>query len=163
LILNDAYRVDYGPQWNRGIVSVEPPRVGRPFGARIPQLDADGNERAGIRLPEIEAPLGTSTGWNFRHPEAGAPDELIGGLGSYFPFPRTRAERESSGDPRPSIEERYRDREHYLGKVTAAALRLVGERYLLAQDLPEIIARAVAHYDWARGSIAPPTENVALR
>ncbi len=69
-------------------------------------------------------------------------------LGAYFPFPRTRAEREASRDPRLSIEERYRDRDDYLGKVSGVALRLVEERYLLAEDLPEVIGRAAEHYDW---------------
>ena len=148
LILHQAYRVDYGPDWEKGIVAFEPPKVGRSFGVRVPELDADGNEIARIRLPEIEVPLATQTGWNFRHPEAGAPDELLGVLGAYFPFPRTRAEREASRDPRLSIEERYRDRDDYLGKVSGVALRLVEERYLLAEDLPEVIGRAAEHYDW---------------
>lgn len=154
-ILHLAHRVDYGPEWARGIVSFEPPKVGRPFGVRVPELDADGNELGGIRLPEIEVPLATQTGWNFRHPEAGAPDEFIGVLGAYFPFARTRAERQASGDSRPSIEERYRDRDHYLGRIATVALRLVEERYLLAEDLPEIIGRAGEHYDWSlRGAPA---------
>jgi hypothetical protein len=154
LILNDAHRVDYGPDWQRGIVSLEPPRVGRAFGARVPQVGADGNEIAGIRMPEIEFPLATHTGWNFRHPDTGAPDELVGVLGSYFPLPRTRAAREALGDPRESIEERYRDRDHYLGKIAGAALRLVEKRYLLVEDLPEVIGRAARHYDWLMGASA---------
>ena len=160
LILNDAYRVDYGPQWKTdGIVSFEPPRVGRAFGARVAAVDADGNELGGLRLPEIEVPLGTATGWNFRHPESGAPDELVGVLGSYFPFALTRAARLAVGDSRPSIEERYRDRDHYLGKIAASAIRLAKERYLLAEDVPRVIERAGVHYDWLVKISAAPTSS----
>jgi hypothetical protein len=69
-------------------------------------------------------------------------------VGSYFPFAWTRAEREASGDPRPSIEERYRSREEYLGRVAAAALALVRRRLLLPEDVPAVVERAGAHWDW---------------
>ena len=157
-VLNDAYRVDYGPEWeSKGIVAYQPPRVGKAFGVRVPAVDADGNERAGVRLPEIEVPLGSQTGWNFRHPDTGAPDELAPVIGAYVPFPPTRAAREASGDPRLSVEERYRDRNDYLGRITVVALKLVRERYLLAEDLPTVIERAEAHHEWAtlRRATAP--------
>jgi hypothetical protein len=83
----------------------------------VPQVDADGNERAGIRLPDVAVPLATLTGWNFRKAEIGAPDQLFPLLGSFIPFAPTRAVRESAGDPRRSIEERYRGREQYLQQV----------------------------------------------
>ena len=144
-----ALRLDFGPDWSRGIVTREPPGIGAPFIQLAPAVDADGNDRAGIRMPEVAVPLATHTGWNYRHASIGAPDRLSGEIGSYFAFPRTRAEGEASGDPRLSIEERYRDRYDYLGRITQAALELVDRGYLLAADLPEIIDRAGRHYDWA--------------
>ena len=144
-----ALRLDYGPDWASGIVSREPPGIGEPFVQRVPAVDEAGNDRAGIRMPEIEVPLATQTGWNYRHASIGAPGRLSSEIGSYFPLARTRAERERIGDDRRSIDERYRDRHDYLGRITAAALALVAERYLLASDLPEVIERAAAHYDWA--------------
>lgn len=108
-----------------------------------------GNDRAGIRLPEIAVPLATHTGWNYRHPKIGAPDRLSGEYGSYFPLAKTRAARMASGDSRPSLEERYAGKDDYLGKLTRAALELVDNRFLLAEDLPEILERATRHYDWA--------------
>jgi len=66
-------------------------------------------------------------------------------------FARTKAEREDSGDPRLSIEERYRNKHDYVGRITQAALDLVNKRYLLAVDLPEIINQAGVHYDWVIG------------
>ena len=144
-----ALRLDFGPDWDRGIVTREPPGIGAPFIQLVPAVDADGNDRAGIRMPELAVPLATHTGWNYRHPSIGAPDRLSGEIGSYFAFPRTRAEGEESGDPRRSIEERYRDRNDYLGRVTQAALKLVSRGYLLTADLPNILIRASRHYDWA--------------
>jgi hypothetical protein len=148
LVLNEPVRMDYGPEWPRGVITVEPPRLGRVFPALVPAVDADGNDRAGLRLPEIEVPLASQTGWNWRHPRTGAPEALAGVVGSYLPFARTKAARQASSDPRPSIEERYRDRDQYLGRVAGAALRLVRERYLLAEDVPFLLERAAAHWDW---------------
>jgi hypothetical protein len=147
-VRNEPVRTDYGPEWSRGIISIEPPRLGRVFPALVPAVDADGNDRAGIRLPELEVPLATQTGWNWRAPRFGAPDCLAPYIGSYVPFARTRAEREAAGDPRPSVEERYRSREEYVGRVSAAALALVQDRLLLPEDVPAVLRRAAAHWDW---------------
>ena len=149
-----AYRLDFGPQWSEGIVTYEPPRVGKPYPVRVPAVDEAGNDRAGIRLPEITAPLATHTGWNYRDASIGAPDHLAGEIGSYLPLPRTLAERQASGDSRKSIAERYRDEYDYIGRITAAALQLVSDRYLLAEDVPDLIGRASAHYRWATGADA---------
>ena len=149
LKLNDARRLDFGDRFGAGIVDREPPRIGKPFGVLVPAVDADGNERAGIKLPEISVPLATYTGWAYRHPSIGAATELAGVVGSYFSFAHTLAERESRLDPRPSIAERYRNRDEYVGKIAASALGLMKGGYLLAEDVPEVLAQASAHYDWA--------------
>ncbi len=147
--VKEAYRVDYGPQFKQGVITVEPPRIGKPFPILVPQVDRDGNERAGIVLPEVAAPLATYTGWNLRDPKAGAPHEMARLSGSYIPFARTRAERERTGDPRLSIEERYQNRAHYLGLAAEAALKLIKDGYLLAEDLPALLKRAGEHWDYA--------------
>ena len=146
-----AFHLNFGPDWNRGIVSVEPPEVGPAFTVLVPAVDNDGNARAGIRLPDIAVPLATHAGWNYRDPSTGAPDRLAGEIGSYIPFARTRAERARTGDPRLSIEERYRNRDEYVGKVAAAALDLVARGYLLAEDVADLLKHAIDHYDWAMG------------
>ncbi len=115
----------------------------------VPQVDADGNERSGIRLPDVAVPLATYTGWNFRSLSVGAPAELLPLAGSYIPFAPTRVAREQTRDPRPSIEERYPSRAAYLGLVTEAALRLVQEGYVLAEDVPGLVNRAMQHWDYA--------------
>ena len=113
----------------------------------VPQVDADGNETAGIRHPEVEVPLATYTGWNFTHPDSGDPDTLVSLAGSYIPFPTTRAQRERTDDPRPSIEERYSSRKNFLSKVEAAGRDLIDQRYLLEDDLAPILERAGEHWD----------------
>jgi hypothetical protein len=114
----------------------------------LSQVDADGNEIGGLRLPEQQVPLATTTGWQFRSERLGSPDTLIVNAGAYIPFPLTRAAREKTGDPRLSIEERYAGRADYLAKVTAVANRLADERYVLRSDVPAIIDAAGKHWDW---------------
>lgn len=114
----------------------------------VPQVDADGNELAGLRVPEVSVPLATTTGWNFRAERVGNPTTIYALLGSYVPFARTRAEREARRDPRPSIEERYKDRDDYLQKIRKAANTLVRERFILEQDLGDVVQRAALHWDF---------------
>lgn len=131
---DEGYRLDFGPHWREGILSIEPPKVGPPFPVLVPQADADGNDRDGVRLPEIAVPLATYTGWNLRAPAIGAPDQRVSFEGSYLPFPKTAAERQKTSDPRKSIAERYRDREDYLSRYGHAIDGLVKERWILPED-----------------------------
>ena len=144
-----AFHLNFGADWAKGIVSVEPPEIGKAFVVSVPAVDADGNVRAGIRLPDIAVPLATQAGWNYRDASIGAADRLAGEIGSYIPFARTRADRDRAGDPRLSIEERYRNRDEYVGKFAASALELVDRGYLLADDVADLLKHAVEHYDWA--------------
>ena len=144
-----AYRVDYGPEFaTRGIVTVEPPEVASAFPILVPQVDADGNETGGLKMPEVAVPLATYTGWNLFQSEFGPEDVLSSMQGSYIPFPRTTVDGQQSSDPRRAIEERYRSREQYVGLVSDAALRLIDEGYLLAGDLAPILGRASEHWDY---------------
>jgi hypothetical protein len=113
----------------------------------VPAVDEDGNERAGIRMPDVSIPLGTYTGWNFRNPSTGSPTELVSLLGSSMYFPATRAAREAARDPRRSVEERYPSREPYLEQVEKAADALVARGYLLIDDVPRIVQRASDTWD----------------
>lgn len=121
--------------------------AGAPLPLLVPQVDQDGNERAGIRLPDVSVPLATFTGWNFRKTSIGAPTQLFPLLGSYVPFAGTKAERDQAGDSRPSIAERYASRERYLAQVKDAAAALVSDRYLLADDVQSIVDRGGQHWD----------------
>lgn len=143
-----TYRLDFGPNWSRGIDEKEPPGIGEPFPVLVPAVDADGNDRAGIRLPEVAVPLGTHWGWNYRDVSVGAPQHLAGEIGSFIPFARTQAERTRARDPRLSIAERYADKAAYLGRVTDAANALVTLRYLLARDVAGVVDHAGTLWDW---------------
>jgi alpha/beta hydrolase family protein len=123
--------------------------AGAPLPLLVPDVDEDGNERAGIRLPDVAVPLATYTGWNFRKPAIGAPGELVSLLGSSIFFPATRAAREAAKDPRRSIEERYRSQEDYLARVEQAADALVKAGYLLVDDEPRILQRASDQWEIA--------------
>jgi hypothetical protein len=142
-----AYRLDFGPNWQQGILSIQPPKVGPAFPVLVPQVDADGNELDGVRLPEITVPLATYTGWNLRDPSIGAPDQRVSFEASYLPFPKTAAERQKSGDPRKSIAERYTDREDYLTQYTKALDVLVEQRWILPEDRASLIHRG--EQEWA--------------
>src|ERR1700722_4201908 len=112
----------------------------------VPQVDADGNDTGGIRLPEQAVPLGTYTDWAFRSEQVGAPDTLIAMAGSYIPFAKTRADRDKTHDPRLSVEERYGTRAADVQKIEDAANRLAQERYLLPEDVKAIVEAAGQHW-----------------
>jgi len=121
--------------------------AGTPLPLLVSQVDKDGNELGGLRLPDVMVPLATTAGWNFRKPSIGGTHLLYPLLGSYVPFASTKAERERTHDPRLSIEERYASREQYLKQVQEAAASLVKDGYVLADDVPSIVKRAGEHWD----------------
>jgi hypothetical protein len=134
----------HAPGANRILPSVDwvdPPAAepSKAYATYVPMVDADGNEIAGIRLPPIAVPLGTYTGWNVYEAQ---PGELADRDGSLIPFARTRAERETADDPRPSLEERYGSRAAYVAKVRAAATALIADRLLLPADAEAFVAAA---------------------
>jgi Alpha/beta hydrolase domain len=138
---NAAYRLDYGPGWRDGILSVQPPKVGEAFPVLVPQVNEDGNERDGVRLPEITVPLATYASWNLRDPSIGAPDQRVSFEASYIPFPRTQAEREKTGDPRKSIVERYSGQDDYMTRFAKATDDLVKQRWILPEDRDALVRR----------------------
>ena len=110
----------------------------------VTQVDADGNDVAGIRLPYLVAPLGTHTGWAVLKEGAGFPD-TCGQNGTFIPFAKTKAERVAAGDPRPSLQERYRNHGAYVSAVAKSAARLVQDGFLLGEDKDRIVERAAKH------------------
>jgi len=138
---NAGTRLDFGPNWRDGILSIQPPKVGESFPVLVPQIDADGNEHDGIRLPEITVPLATFASWNLRDPSIGAPDQRVSFEGSYIPFPKTAADRQRTGDPRKSIEERYTSREDYMTRHASAVDDLVKQRWILPEDRKALLQR----------------------
>lgn len=141
-------RLDFGPRFEtERIADIVPPIQGPPFEALVPRPDADGLDLGGIRLPEMLAPLGTRTGFNTRIEAAGFPWATGRWDGSFVPFPRTEQERQATGDPRPSIAARYGNRDVYLAKVRAAAGTVVGQGFLLPDDVGTLVQEAGGLYD----------------
>jgi hypothetical protein len=140
--------VDLGSRTDDGIGEY-PTVEGDTYTCLVSAVDGDGNEVAGIRLPDITQPVASHTGWNLRDPETGSSDQQIAMMGFSRWFTATQAERESAGDPRLSIEERYPDRDEYREQVTKDAESLVREGYVLEQDLDLVVQNAVDRYDFA--------------
>jgi hypothetical protein len=138
-IKREAYRLDF---------SMEPPKMGAPYPTLVPQVDQDGNETSGIKMPEVQVPLASYTGWNLRSKNIGAPEELYSMAGSWIPFPVSKAERERRKDPRTSIEERYPNKGDYLDRIAAAAHKLVEAGFLLDEDVPKLRERAAKEWDY---------------
>jgi hypothetical protein len=135
-------RLDFGPRFlSEGIADIIPPTMGQPFRTRVPAVNADGNETSGIVLPEVAVPLGTYTGWNLRSAQVGAETMLSPLDGMFIPFAKTKAEREQSGDPRLSLEERYPTQADYLSQLTQAALKLKQQGFLLEEDVVRLLER----------------------
>ena len=147
---NAAYRLDYGPKWRDGILSIEPPKVGEALPVLVPQVDADGNERDGVRPPEIAVPLATYASWNLRDPSIGAPDQRVSFEASYIAFPRSAEERQKTGDPRRSIAERYSGRDDYMARYTRAVDDLVKQRWILPEDREAVLHRG--EQEWAEAT-----------
>ena len=147
-VLHQEHLVDLGPDADAGI-GRWPLELGAPLPAWVSAVDDDGNEVAGIRVPELAAPIATYTGWNPRRPAPNLPDVLYEFVGSRIPFAKNAAERVATGDPRLSLTERYVDRDDYVAKANAAADDLVARGFLLDGDRDAAAARAIASYDAA--------------
>lgn len=149
-----AYRANYGSEWNEGVASMQPPRLGPPFTTLVPAVDRFGNDRSGVRNLEIAVPLASYLPWSLRHGLAN-PREMDDFYGTLIPL---RIEVPDSGtelaDPRPAINSLYRDRRDFLLKSCAAADELVAAGYVLQEDSDGLIRRAGE--TWARFALPPP-------
>jgi hypothetical protein len=136
---------DFGPRvrGNSGIIDLLIPKTLANHKILVPQVDAVGNDIAGIRHPFVEAPVATLLGWNTRTKDFGGPD-LCDLLGSTIALPATRADAKAKGDPRPSLEELYASHEAYVAKVAEAATKLQAERLMLPEDVDMLVGEAQA-------------------
>jgi len=107
--------------------------------ALVPATDENGNELGGVRMPFLTVPVATFRSWNLRDASAGFPQYRASFLGAVIPFPK----------------EKLPPRHEYLGRFTAETLKLVDERYLVKEDVYDLVKRAGELYDWAsRASFA---------
>ena len=145
---NTKPRIDFGPDFDKGIIGKALPVATKDqYRVLVPAIDVDGNEKAGLTLPDIMVPTSTAMGWSVRSDEGGGKGELCYLDGALIPFAKTKAEREASKDPRPSLAERYRDNADYSERVKAAATALEHEGYLIAEDVKRIVDSA-AKVNW---------------
>jgi alpha/beta hydrolase family protein len=144
-VITTRYFLDFGPDFANGILSNYPPSLaGRPaYPIFVSKVDHDGNEIAGVRLPPVEAPIATTTGWALRAAAFGGNDGCEAN-GQNIPFQTTKAQRELLGDPRKSLEERYKNHAGYVKEVSKAAEKLEKDGFLLAEDVQRYIDEAEA-------------------
>lgn len=138
----------FGPRFDQGIMDVNPPDFSGPvYPSFVSKVDRDGNEIAGIRLPPVESPIATTSGWGLRSaafgggPGGGNMDGCESS-GQWIAFKTTKAERELAGDPRKSLEERYGNHDGYVKAVAKAARKLEQRRFLLEEDVQRYIDAA---------------------
>ena len=118
-----------------------PPMQGAAYTVLVARTDVDGNMTDGVRHPTLAAPIGTHTGWNLRR-KGFAEDQQCAGTGSFIPFASTQTERQGTGDPRRSLDERYPTHAAYVKAVSDAADVLVADRLLLQIDADAIVKQA---------------------
>ena len=158
------YRFNMGPDFYKTFVpTINPPVFtspyednpanGKIYPSYVPRTDSDGNDIAGIRLPELVVPLATYTGWGLR---SGVwANDGCEASGQYIPFQSTKAARTTAGDPRPSVQERYPSFAEYRAKVVAAVDELVRDRFLICDDTQDIVNRLL-QAGLTAGVPAPP-------
>ncbi len=146
-VINPLYDYDLGREFRyndlSGVITIEPPPIKQVLPSLAPKQDADGNEVVGVASTLHQAPLGTYLGWNVTA-RGFAKGRECGLNGAFVPFAKTKAEREAAGDPRLSLEERYRTHDGYVAMVKAATERLVRERFLLQEDAEKLVREATA-------------------
>jgi len=164
------YRFNYGSDFYKTFIpTINPPVITPPYEdnpangpiypSYVPKTDSDGNDIAGIRLPELTVPLATYTGWGLR---SGVwANDGCEASGQYIPFKATKAERVAAGDPRPSVEERYHSYTQYRNKVIEAVDRLVRRRFMICDDTQDIVTRLL-QAGLAAGVPAPSSSENAL-
>ncbi len=128
--INDLMVVDY----SAGVARPDPARRYQLF---VPMADVDGNDIAGIRLPDVAVPLATYAGWNLRR-RGYAEGRLCGLNGLSLPFAATVR----AGDPRRAVAQRYASRLEYAKAVALAARELRDQGLLLQEDVDRYIERA---------------------
>ena len=151
--------VDLGPDESRG-VGRWPAMEGDAYACLVSAVDDDGNETGGIRMPDVAVPVGTHAGWNLRAPQTGSPEQQIPMQGFTSFFMPTADAVQADLDARPSIEERYESREHYLRRVRSVAENLVDSGYALAEDIELMVANADGRWEAAMAGLVERAQTI---
>lgn len=142
-----AYPLDFGPDWQRGIIAHQPPRRGKAYAIRVPAIDTLGNEASGIQSMELRVPIGTYTPWALRTGFPTSANEMVGYLGTFIPLTQS-ADLRGPDDERSSLAELYPTRAVYDRRVAEEANSLVAEGWMLERDRDRIIAAAADRWAW---------------
>ncbi len=148
--INPVLDYDWGPEFDpsdgSGVPSNIPPPIKQVIPMLVPRVDRDGNELGGVPVVLLDAPLGTYLGWNITADGARPfhKDQICNYVGGMIPFAKTKAERLATGDPRLSLEERYKDHAGYVAAVAVAAANAVAHKFLLQADADALNAQAAA-------------------
>ncbi len=142
---NDWY---YGVNWelDQSEVQIHPPRMRNDYRVLVPKVDLDGNEIGCLQPPEVAVALGTYASWNLYPEVHAAHPDLVGLSGAFLAFERTKAAREESGDPRPSIRERYPTQQDYISSLEAACKQLVERGFLLDSEVHVLLEKYGKRY-----------------
>ncbi|MGI9476783.1 MAG: alpha/beta hydrolase domain-containing protein [Hyphomicrobiaceae bacterium] len=141
------FPLDLGPRAEAGIGTFPAIPTAQAYPCMVSAVDADGNEIGGIRMPDVEVPVATHTGFNVRHSDSGGDGQILEYVGLSLPFSKDAQSRAATGDRRPSIAERYSSRDDYLSQIRAAAVDLVQKRHLLEEDIELCVNLAGERYD----------------
>jgi hypothetical protein len=109
------------------------PIPGKSYTILVPKADDDGNDVSGVRTLDVQVPLATYTGWALRRAPF-AENEDCALTGQYIPFATTKAARIAAGDPRKSVEERYKSFNEYQDKLEHAIDDTIKDGFLLCED-----------------------------
>ncbi|QNN23253.1 hypothetical protein HED60_13545 [Planctomycetales bacterium ZRK34] len=134
-VIQQPSYLDFGPRWQKQrIVDYQPPLPRGDYCVLVPRSDSDGNDMGCLSAPEVAVPVATYTSWRLRRADGPAANELYSLSGSYIPFPVTLADREKTGDPRRSVQERYTSLDDYLNQLTAKCREYEKAGYFLPED-----------------------------
>lgn len=139
-VIQQPHSLDFGPRWlTEQIIDFQPPRIRGDYKVLVPRSDPDGNDLGCLLPPEVAVPVATYTGWNLRRADVGAEGQLVSLTGSYLPFPRTKMDREQSGDPRVSVQERYGSLDEYARQFARSCDELKSRGFLLEEDSARLL------------------------
>jgi hypothetical protein len=157
-MINSVFDYDFGPQFiypdMSGVMTTVPPVIRRVVPTYVPKVDADGNEIVGVMPLLARLPLGTYLGWNVTA-TGWYKGKACAFAGGFIPFAKTRAERIASGDPRPSLEERYGTVYAYYYFAVIYLNDLVAQRYLLPEAAYRQVTQLLNQLPVAGGPLAP--------
>ncbi len=140
-VIQQPALLDFGPRWQtERIPDLQPPKQLGDYRVLVPKCGADGNEVGCLSPAEVAVPVATYTGWNSCRADAGVENELVSLRGSYLPLPISKADRDKTGDPRRSLEERYGSLAAYMKQLSQVCNELHSNGYLLEEDVARTLS-----------------------